>query len=235
MKKFICFISLVILLCICLSGCNYLDTLRTTRGHFTEDGGIRLCDGTEYLPLPENQYFSPGQIGDFVYIASDPDAPLLLIGDLGCSGYKLQNGRFLYIYSTEYGGGFYCRKDLYDSLLPRFASEFVPDICCYSYYDPSKGTSIEYTLTSSQMDALLTVLNTQEPVKPTGLVVLDYTYCDLVFYSYDRLFFQNAADICYADGRYYLQSPEYWVYEIPEELIPEFEAIMQSNMSQKIK
>ena len=59
MKKFIRFVALIVLLCISLSGCSYLDELRATRGVLTEDGAIVMFDGTKYLPLPENEYFCP--------------------------------------------------------------------------------------------------------------------------------------------------------------------------------
>ena len=49
MKKFTRILSLVLLLGIflSLSGCSYLDELRSKRGVFTEDGAIVMSDGTK--------------------------------------------------------------------------------------------------------------------------------------------------------------------------------------------
>ena len=215
MKKFIRFVALIILLCISLSGCSYLDELRAIRGVFTEDGAIVMYDGTKYLSLPKNEYFYPDfNTADEAYVTEDEEVPLLLIADFGNWGYKSADGQFLKISHSELYS-YYCREDLYDSIVERMNEGFEPELYCYSYYDDTVYESRLYTLTSQQAEAIEAVLANQEPFTLPDGAKMDYDYLVYLYHcSGDYLFRQNSVKICFADGTFYVVDGEL-IYKVP--------------------
>ena len=235
MKKFTRILSLLLLvgMVLSLSGCSYLDRLRASRATFTEDGAIRLPDGTEYLLLPESLYFSPEISYDSpVYVVEDEEVPLLLIRSVGEHGYKTPDGQFISIYSNVTGTyRHYCRTDTYESIRDRINRDFEPEVCAYSYYDPSLREYQLYVLTVQQEEAIAYVLNNQRSYKLPGTVSLYYEYlADLRYYSQDFLFTKDAPDIFYNEGIYYVLYADTLYYEVPQELNSVFEAIMAAHV-----
>ena len=232
MKKFIRFVSLLVLLCVCLSGCSYLDELRATRAVVTEDGTIRFFDGAEYKLLPESKYFDP-DLGDYttIYVAADEEIPLLLIADFGDYGYKSENGQFIEVYPQEYSYQRYCRADSYDVILSRINSGFTPDVYAYSYYDYKTDSDQFYTLTAQQAEALEAVLATQEPYQLPSNAKLTYLYSVRLYQcSRDFLFRKYAVLIFYNEGKYYVLGQDSQIYDVPQELTPVFDAIMEKEL-----
>lgn len=230
MKKWIRLVSLLVLFCLCLSGCGYLDELRSTRGVFAEDGSIVLADGTKYLPLPENKYFSPGyaDLTD-VYIAQDEEVPLLLIADFGDWCYKSNGGRFLWAY-TESEGLYYCREDSYAGILEQMSGGFTLEFYGYPYYDFDSYQDKIYTFTPKQVEAIEYVLANRKPRELSEGEKLDCEYSvELYQYSGDYLFHQKSLIICFADGTFYLIDGEL-IYQVPNSLYVTFaRAVEKAN------
>lgn len=224
MKKFTRILSLVLLLGIflSLSGCSYLDELRASRGVFTEDGTIVMSDGTKYLPLPENEYFYPDFANDSdIYIVEDEEVPLLLTDILGDWGYKSQDGQFLKAFSPN-GYQYYCRGDLYDSIVGRMNEDFTPELYCYPYYDYETYEQILYTFTPQQAEALEDVWKNQEPITLPAGAKLDYAYrVTLHQYSSDYLFRQRSVTIGFAEGTFYVIDGEH-IYQVPNSMYVTF-------------
>ena len=214
MKKFIRFVALLVLLCISLSGCSYLDELRASRAVSNEDDTIVICDGVRYLLLPENEYFYPDFTDDStIYFIDDEEIPLLLTDILGSWGYKSKDGRFLQDDSAITQN--YCREDLYDSIVKRMNEGFEPELYCYSYYDYAVYESRLYTLTSQQAEAIEAVLASQEPFTLPDGAKLDYDYqVYLHRYSNDYLFREFSVKIGFADGTFYVVDGEL-IYKVP--------------------
>lgn len=234
MKKFIRFVSLLVLLCVCLSGCSYLDELRTNRATIVEDDIIRLYDGTEYKLLPEIEYFSPfnSSLGSTttIYVV-DEDVPLLLSELYGYWGYKSHNGQFI---ERDFGSftQCYCRTDIYDSIIARSSSGFIPEVYAYSYYDHKTNSGQFYTLTAQQAEALEAVLATQEPYQLPSNAKLDYLYSVRLYQSSrDFLFQKYAVLIFYNEGKYYLRDTDSLIYDVPQELNLVFDAIMEKELN----
>ena len=237
MKKLTRMLSLLLLLGLVLSlcGCSYLDQLRTARATFTENGAIRLSDGTEYLLLPESLFFSPDMSYDSpIYIVEDEEVPLLLISMMGDYGYKSQDGRFISIYSTVDGiDRYYCRSDQYDSIRQRILGDFDPEVMAYSYYSPATRSNQLYILTLQQVETIEYVLNSQRSYKLPAAMSLNYEYTiDLYYYSQDFLFTKDAPDIYYNEGMYYILYAGALIYEVPPELNGTFAAIMSAKVEQ---
>jgi hypothetical protein len=228
MKKFIRFVSLLVLLCVCLSGCSYLDELRASRASLEEDGSVVLADGTKYLLLPENKYFCYDYTNNTsIYVMEDEEVPLLLITGSGNSGFITPDRQFLRVY-LEGVNQYYCREDTYESMLERMNNSFTPELYCYSYYDYDTFYDYEtyeqvlYTFTPQQAEALESVLANQEPLTLPAGAKLDYDYqVSLDHYSSDYLFRKDSVDICFSDGTFYVVDGEL-IYKVPDSLYVTF-------------
>ena len=233
MKKRIRLISAVAVIGMCLSlcGCKILDELQASRASITANGVIQLYDGTEYMLLPECRELSP----DFseyesIYIAEE-ELPLLLTSFSENYAEKSNDGRFLQVF-TEETVVYYCRSDIYDSMLERINNGFVPEVYCYSYYDYESGNYILYSLTPAQANAVEQVYTTQKPEKLPAAATLDYEYMvDLYLYTNDHLFMQDTVDICLAEGKYYVVAYGNTIYSVPDEQSPVFAEIMEKEIA----
>lgn len=233
MRKRIRLVSVFAVLGICLSlcGCEILDELRASRASITADGVIQLYDGTAYMRLPECRELSP----DFseyeeIYIAEE-ELPLLLTSFSETYAEKSNDGRFLQIFTQE-AVVYYCRTDIYDSILERINNGFVPEEYCYSYYDYENGKYILYSLTPAQANAVEQVYTTQKPEKLPVAATLDYAYMvDLYLYTNDHLFMQDTVDICLVEGKYYVVAYGNTLYSVPEEQSPVFAEIMEKEVA----
>ena len=222
MKRFTRILSLVILLGIflSLSGCSYLDELRDSRATIAEDGAIVMYDGTRFLLLPENEYFCPNfRYSTSINIVKDEEVPLLLTSLLGIWGYRSKDGQFL---RTDTASSTYCREDLYDSIVERMNSDFIPELYCYTYYDYETSELTLYTFTPQQAEALESVLANQEPITLPAGAKMDYDYrVSLEYYSSDYLFSKDSVEICFAEGTFYVIDGEL-IYQVPNSMYVTF-------------
>lgn len=238
MKRITRFLSLIVLLGVLLSlcGCSYLDELRATRTYGPKNGVVVL-DGTEYKILPDNQYFDP-DMGDAItiYVAEDEEVPLLLIDIMGNYGDISEDGRFLSLYS-ESGYHYYCRAELYEDLRYRLLGDFEPEGYAYYYYDYDVSRQVPYNFTAQQVEALNTVLSTQEPYQLPSNTKLSYQYTVSLYQcSSDHLFRKYFAKLYYNEGKYYVTIDSLVdnttnIYDVPTELSLVFETIMEKKVN----
>lgn len=232
MKRMVRIVSLIAVLGILLTlcGCDVLDELRTSRAMVTPDGVITLYNGTKYMLLPECQELSPTFTQfEQVYVVEE-EVPLLLTAFSDNYLIKSDDGLFLQAFAEEGATSYYCRSDVYDSVLERINQGFTPDIYCYSYYDYETEERLLYTLTQAQVDALIQVCTTQEPEILPEAAILDYGYvADLFFCTEDTLFRQDTVDICMIKGKYYVLDCDdaTTLYSVPAELSPVFAGILE--------
>lgn len=238
MKRITRFLSLVVLLGIILSlcGCGYLDELRATRTYGPKNGTVVL-DGTEYKILPDNQYFAP-DMGDrtYIYVAEDESVPLLLIDMMGRSGQKSEDGQFLYL-SSESGDHYYCRAEIFEDLRYRLIGDFEPEGYAYYYYDYEIGRQVSYSFTAQQVEALDTVLSTQEPYELSSNTELKYQYIvGLYQCSSDHLLRKYFANLYCNERKYFIEIASLadkttYIYDVPQELNLVFDSIVEKYLA----
>ena len=91
----------LVFVCLSATGCNAIEEMRERHGFYTKTGSIMIGD-TEYLLLPENEYFSPlRDNADEIYV-TDKDVPVLLSAMLG-DGFNLYNDGLI-LSNAIYGG-----------------------------------------------------------------------------------------------------------------------------------
>lgn len=232
-RRILCLMAALVL-CISLCGCVDLDELRAMRATMTEEGNVKLADGTEYKLLPECEELSP-KFEEYlsVYITQE-DLPLLLTTTSENYLDKSDDGLFLQTYFEEdgyYKYIYYCRTDIYDSVVDRIENGFTPDYCFYWYYT---DTQMTYTLTQQQWDAVEQVYTTQEPKELPAAAAMEWEHCaSLILCSADGLFQKGMVDVCVYDGKYHLDAYDgehYLVYEVPSELNSTFEKILEKQV-----
>lgn len=234
MKKVIRIVSLIAVLGVLLSlcGCDVLDELRSSRATITPDGVIKLYNGAEYILLPACKELTPTFTEyEAIYVVEE-EVPLLLTAFAENDFTKSDDGLFLQAY-TEQGVIYYCRADVYDSMLARINKGFTPEIYCYSYYDYEKEEALLYTLTQVQVDAVTQVCTTQEPETLPEAAMLDYGYfADLYFCTEDKLFRQDTVDVCVINGKYYVVSHDdtTTLYSVPAEMSAVFAGILEKQV-----
>ena len=232
MRRTIRIFSLLVLLSLCLTlcGCDRLEQLRNSRAIETEDGLIQLSDGSKYKLLPECETLCPQwDFSAFFYVVEE-DVPLLLITSYGRMAERSVDGLFLYAVETNQSQ-YYCRTDVYDTMVSRIARGFVPEAYCYVYYDARLQDDVLYQLTPAQVEAVELVYTTIEPQKLPAATTLEYDdRVDLCLYSADYLFCQDTVDICVAKGEYFLLTNDNSLYAVPENLFSVFEGIMMQQM-----
>lgn len=153
-----------ILLCLCTTGCNAIDEMRENQAFYTETGGVKLR-GTDYIRLPENEYFRPFKRDDSTVIRiTEPDVPVLLSTVWGKYGSLYNDGEILY---SNYMDIYYCRVDKYAHYNAVLAAPFKPTGYCYTYNvldtDTLEYTEHLYQLTAAQAKAVEEVLATVTP------------------------------------------------------------------------
>lgn len=235
MKKRIKLLSLLIILAMCffLCGCNELDELRESRATITKDGTIVLADGSEYRALPECEELTPEIYnGGTVYVVKE-ELPLLLTSFSNQTFFKSSDGIFLQSYNDG-SNIFYCRTDVYDSMLERINNGFAGEIYGYWYYDFEKEEDCFYKLKAAQAEAIEDVLTTQEGEQLSKVASLEYEYlADLWLCTEDKLFMRDTVDICVLEGEYYVVDfglEKTTLYSVPDEFSKVFEEILEKQI-----
>ena len=233
MKRTIRILSLLVVLVMCFSfcGCGALDELRQSQASITPEGTIRLVDGTEYKMLPECEELTPRfDNADMVYVAEE-ELPLLLTIFSDVAFYKSDDGIFLESQDEE-TYAYYCRTDVYDTMLERINSGFIAETYGYWYYDYEQENDVFYTLTPTQADVLLKVCKTQASEQlPVG-ASFDYEYmADIVMCTKDRLFVRDMVSVCVVNGNYYAVEYNFdntVFYRVPNQQAAVFAEILQA-------
>lgn len=203
--RLIALFATLVLVCLSATGCNAIDEMREHHGYYTEAGSIMLGD-TEYLLLPENEYFSPFGSSDEVIYATQKDVPLLLCAFVGDELIPYNDGMILVDWYSEV---YYCRADKYDEVAAQMAGEFTPTGYCYTYSAfNTKSESYEeraYLLTEEQKNAVRRVLATVEGVERADNAQYTYDYVINLEVCTDNMLLRNRwLDIEKTDGTYYI-------------------------------
>lgn len=234
--RLIALFAALILVCLSATGCNAIDDMRAHHGFYTKTGSIMLGD-TEYLLLPENEYFSPlSDNADAVYV-TDKDVPVLLSAMLG-DGFDLYNDGLILsngIYGEDQN---YCRADKYDEIAAQMVGEFHPTGCCYTYSVLDTETEMyeerNYLLTEEQVEAVNEVLGTVERVTRAQNVKYTYDYGIELYACTDNMLLQNwVCNIEKNDNAYYIVIYDYAFaaeteYAVPYEYTATFDAIFKN-------
>lgn len=173
--RLIALFAALMLVCLSATGCNAIDEMRNNQAFYTETGGVKLR-GTDYIPLPHNEYFRPFKHDDSTVIRiTEPDVPVLLSSEFGDYGTLYNDGEILY---CNYMDSYYCRVDKYPEYNAVLAAPFEPTGYCYTYHvlDTDTMNYIEhiYQLTAEQAKAVDEILATVTPtVQDTNA---SYTY-----------------------------------------------------------
>lgn len=191
-----------------LCGCDLLDEARQAHGILTKDGSILLNNATYYL-LPTDANFYPPEM-DVMIAITEPDVPVLLKDVLGTPAYMSQDEKFLY--RTQCEDAYYCRSDVYEGLIDRMNTEFVPDGYYYEYYtfveDEENFYGYKtnyYRLTDQQAGLINQVLQQVEPYElPSESSDDAEPYIMLMAATKDLYFREYFVDLIYWSNAYYL-------------------------------
>lgn len=243
MKKTIKIISLSLVLiffCVTLCGCVSLDEMRAFSAIIVSDDIVRLYDGTEYKRLSNTKGLTPN-ISLYGYVdAVEEEVPILLVYSRSVKYFdKSDDGNFLIEYD-DYGNEIlYCNTEIYDYVVNQIEIGYIAEKCRYSYTDYRNGEELFYTLSKSQLDAVIQVIRTVEPERHDVTSLLFDYYVDLYLYTDDDFFRKETVDICVINNTYYVL--EYSnhqdkfegyakLYKVPKELLETFKEIAKKEI-----
>ncbi len=238
MKKTIRFISLFLAIVVCLSlcGCVSLDELRASSGIITDDGTVKLYDGTHYKILDNLGKLSPYCDGYLSVDIVNEEVPLLLVSAYYVDSFtKSYDGKFLLAFDERGNEIWYCRSDIYDSVVDEVKNGFVANRYCYPYYDYENSVSHRYLLTETQTNTVVEILSIVEPEmrKSENIPIMD-CYVDLYLTTDNMIFMEDIYDIGIVDGNYYIivnvDDNNVKLYRVPDNYIDEFASIVKEQV-----
>ncbi len=223
-------------LCALVTGCGALDDMRARHGYYDEDGNIRI-GAYKYLPLPENEYFTPynttilfDKVNAYICV-TERDVPVLLSEEFGNRYYIYNDGKILGTSTHDpYGVRYYCREDIYATLMPLMEKPFEVKGYFYTYkdaMDDGSGFRVEtYRLTDEQVAVIDDVVATVEGDIPIGYGE-DNKYVIPVYASTDSLLLRkDAYKILVRDGGYVLRTVDQGGNELTDFTVPaEYHAV----------
>ncbi len=131
-KKLLC-ITITVLLCFSLIGCNVIDKMRDAQIHFNEKSEL-IYNDTAYKLLPACEAFSPNfTLNKNLYIV-DKEIPVLLSEIYGNAAYLSKDEKFIQSANAHYINEYYARADIYDEIAQRINSGNYFDGFCF-YFD----------------------------------------------------------------------------------------------------
>ncbi|MBO5358520.1 MAG: hypothetical protein J6A78_04290 [Clostridia bacterium] len=202
-KKLLC-LTLAVLLCFSLIGCNAIDKMRDAQIHFNDKGNLEY-EGKEYKQLPPCDAFSPNiNYSKNLYI-TEKDVPVLLSEQFG--GRASLSEDELYINSHTYSSSdgvtaFFARTDIYDSIASRIESGnyFEGFFFYYNFWDESDEIGFynqkEKIISEEAENAVKEVITTTAPDESIDIDLLSqFAVTDLYACSNDLLFNEYSATI----------------------------------------
>ncbi len=219
-----------ILLCLCTTGCNAIDEMRNNQAFYTEIGGVKLR-GTDYLPLPENEYFRPFKRDDRTVIRiTEPDVPVLLSSEYGAYSSLYNDGEILY---SNYMDVYYCRVDKYAEYNAVLAAPFEPTGYCYTYNvldtDTLEYTEHLYQLTAEQVKAVEEILFTVTPTVQDENANYTYDYFVELNACDDTMLLRDEAVSIAKNGKEYTIVHYNLEYAVPSEYSSMFDSIVKQG------
>lgn len=239
MKKNIKFSVLIIallMLCLCLTGCSELDTMREQQAFWTEKGSVDSItyNGIEYKILPGNNHPIPMGYKHNPIFVTDPDVPVLLSNEFSTYMNLSDDGNFLtgFVYpnptydnvsayttltKTTYISGegaeaTYCKADIYDEVVAKINEGIEYTSYCYQYWIYDEKTESDecyyYYLTDEEADAVNKVVEEVKPVFDSEIPYETLWLAQLEKISEDNYFVKASFELYYNDydDTYYLVS-----------------------------
>lgn len=237
-KRFVALFTALVLVCLSATGCNAIDEMRENQAFYTETGTVMLR-GNEYLPLPENEYFSPFDSEDSLIQITEADLPVLLSVFAGESATLYNDGIIL---TTDYGDTHYCRADKHDQYSTLLSEPFVPTSYCYTYsvLDTDTFDYIEYNykLTDEQVKAVDEILATVTPTWRDRIGDLYADYSEDLYACDDTMLMRKESIRIEKFGSYYcLAGMMYddtgileYEYAVPNEYNAIFDNIIKASV-----
>lgn len=249
--KFLVLLLAMLLMCLCLTGCDELDEMREIQAFWTTQGSTDSItyNGVEYKKLPGYNNPNPmynSQYSKYIYV-TDRDVPVLLSSRFSDIMDVSDDENFIsgYCYTTDYyysesyvspdSEAVYCKSDIYDEVVEKINAgiEYTNYGFGYYYWDEKEMTDIweYYYLSSDETDAVNKVIENVEPITNSEIDYNNNYVLSLDKISEDKYFGKDSFDL-YTDGlnTYYLvQYSEaldiHTCYKVPEELKPTFEKL----------
>ena len=228
----------LILVCLSATGCKAIDELRENQAFYNKDGSITLR-GTQYLLLPENEYFRPFKHDDTAVIRiTEPDVPVLLSPEFGDYSSLYNDGEILY---SSYMDSYYCRADKYAQYNAVLAASFEPTGYCYTYHVLDIEDTLEYIehiyqLTTEQAKAVDEILATVTPTVQDENANYNYDYfVDLHACDDTMLLRDEAVSIAIYGKEYTIVRPNYngeredLQYSVPSKYNAMFDSIIKQG------
>ncbi len=237
MKRIVALSVALILVCFSATGCNAIDEMRNNQAFYTETGGVKLR-GTDYLPLPENEYFRPFKRDDSAVIRiTEPDVPVLLSAEFGDYSTLYNDGEILY---SNYMDVYYCRVDKYPEYNAVLSAPFEPTGYCYTYRVLNTDTLeyIEhiYQLTAEQVKAVDEIRATVTPTVQDENADYTYDYFVALDACDDTMLLRDeAVSIAISGNEYTIVRPNYngeredLQYTVPPEYSAMFDSIVKQG------
>ena len=263
MSKILAIILAVLMMCLCLGGCDEIDQMREEQAFWTDNDS---ADSIEYngqiykkidvsTNVPDPLYNSTRE----KYISvTDMDVPVLLSNSFGDYLEVSDDENFIYGYvyhknKTEYKGVYessieslYCKDDIYDAVVSKIKEGIEYTLYGYEYYtfdgeDDYVGKHHYYYLKDDEVKAVDKVINSVKPTED-DYVVYDYEYVlELDKVSDDKFFGKHTNELYYnAINGYYLgQYSEslgtYKYYKVPDKLTETFDNLASHEMKNRFE
>ncbi|MBQ4129043.1 MAG: hypothetical protein IJD68_04650 [Ruminococcus sp.] len=234
--KLLVLLLALVMMCLCLSGCDELDDLKNQQAYWTDAGSPESITykGEVYKRVhykgnkPDVLYNSNYNIENYINV-TEKDVPVLLSNYSGDTLEISSNGNFLsgYLYSrfkTEYENiyesGFdtlYCKEDIHKEISKAVEEGieyplFGYSIYAYDYEADEEKFEYHY-LTKEESDIINEILDTVEPTTDDGYRLADYSVvASLDTVSEDKNFGVSYAyeiNFDYLDTYYISSSDEY--------------------------
>ncbi len=261
LSKILALILAVLMMCLCLGGCDELDEMRKEQAFWvdndstdsiTYNGQIyKKIDVSTTVPNPLYNCSD----GKYV-VVTDSDVPVLLAYSFGNYLNMNEDENFIYGYvnkpsKTEYVGVYesgndylYCKDDIYNSVVSKIKEGIEYTLYGYSYYtydeeDDYYGVHHYYYLKDDEIKAVNKVVTSVTPTED-DVVVYDYEHVlELDKVSEDKFFGKYSYEVYYnAINGYYLgQYSEslgtYKYYKVPDKLTETFDKIASHEMENR--
>lgn len=261
LSKILALILSVLMICLCLGGCDELDERRKEQAFWVDNNST---DSIEYngqiykkldvsTTVPNPLY---NRSNNKYVVVTDNDVPVLLADSFGdyLDMSDDENFIFGYVYKpskTEYKGVYesgnnclYCKDDIYDAVVSKIKEGIEYTLYGYGYYtydeeDDYYGEYHYYYLKDDEIKAVDKVVTSVTPIEDDD-VIYDYEHVvELDKVSKDKFFGKYAYELYYnsINGYYLGQYSEslgtYKYYKVPDKLTETFDKITAYEMENR--
>lgn len=246
--KFLVLVLALLMMCLCLTGCDELDNMRDLHATWTTEGNTDSItyNGVEYKRIYGSNLPDPMFSSQFQMIfVTEPDVPVLLSQTQGVALSISYDEHFIVgtlydDYTAEYdmlyssiAYGYeelekvlYCKADIYDDIVAKINDGIEYTKYGYEYYTYDEESYIDeynyYYLTDEECDAINKVVKEVEPVYNSQIAYEHRWIIDLDKISDDGYFAKFSYEI-YADNldQYYLTNYSETIDEYTHYKVPD--------------